>query len=81
MYQVSKIILFSTNRWPYDVLTFLIHGFGNRFVEKNTFLALFAFKNKAKTKNYPYDFINVQSFFNYNFDLIPELDLQVEFSL
>ena len=28
MYQVSRIVLFSTDRWPLDVLTFLIHGFG-----------------------------------------------------
>ena len=27
VYQVSRIVLFSTNRWPLDVLTFLIHGF------------------------------------------------------
>ena len=27
MYQVSRIVLFEINRWPLDVLTFLIHGF------------------------------------------------------
>ena len=27
VYHFSRIVLFSTNRWPLDVLTFLIHGF------------------------------------------------------
>jgi hypothetical protein len=28
VYQVSRIVLFSTDRWPLDVLTFLIQGLG-----------------------------------------------------
>ena len=31
----SRIVLFSTHRWPLDVLTFLIHGFGFLFRNDN----------------------------------------------
>ena len=33
VYQVSRIVLFSSNRWPLDVLTFLIYGFGPWYKE------------------------------------------------
>ena len=50
VYQVSRIVLFEINRWPLDVLTFLIHGFGKTTFERFFFLIKILQKTKTKSQ-------------------------------